>query len=44
VSEFLIRNHEGRCKKELTAHLRKKLAPLDVIDTIVDTDSYGRDR
>ena len=26
------------CKKELTAHLRKKLAPLDVIDTIVDTD------
>ena len=25
-------------KKELTAHLRKKLAPLDVIDTIVDTD------
>ena len=26
------------CKKELTAHLRKELAPLDVIDTIVDTD------
>ena len=26
------------CKKELTLHLRKKLAPLDVIDTIVDTD------